>query len=114
MSYGQQFTLHDDIQKIIQTLYSNKTHGHDVISSWTVKLFDASFCKPLELIFKSYLERGKFPLKSRKENVVPAHKKEISKYSKITSPYLCFPLPGKYLKEYLERDTMTVWNLARS
>ena len=43
-----------------------KTHGHDMISIQVVKLSDASLCKPLELIFKSCLESGKFPLEWKK------------------------------------------------
>ena len=55
------FTI-DVILKIIRNLDPNKAHGHDVISIRMVKLCDASLCKPLELIFKSCLESGKFPL----------------------------------------------------
>ena len=46
-----------------------------MISTRMAKLCDASFCKPLELIFKSCLESGKFPLEWKKANVVPTHKK---------------------------------------
>ena len=35
-----------------------------------------SACKPLEIIFKSFLESGPFPLQWKKTNIVPAvHKK---------------------------------------
>ena len=51
----------DDILKIIRNLDPNKAHGHD-ISIRMVKLCDASLCKPLELIFKSCVESGKFAL----------------------------------------------------
>ena len=46
-----------------------------MISILMVKPCDASLCKSLELIFKSSLESGKFPLEWKKANVVPAHKK---------------------------------------
>ena len=68
----------DDILKIIRNLDPNKVHGHDMIRIRMVKLCDASLCKPLELIFKSYLESGKFPLEWKKANVVPAYKKAIT------------------------------------
>ena len=42
----------DDTLKIIKNFDPNKAHGHDMISIRTVKLYDASLCKPLELIFK--------------------------------------------------------------
>ena len=71
----------DDILKIIRNLDPNKAHGHDMISIQMVKLFDASLCKPLEQIFKSCLESGKFLLEWKKANVVFLHiKKEISNY----------------------------------
>ena len=90
----------DDILKIIKNLDPNKAHSHDIISTRKVKLCDASLCKLLELIFKSCLESGNFPLEWKKQMSLLHTKKEISKYWKITVPYLCFPLPEKYLKEY--------------
>ena len=65
----------DDILKIIKNFDPNKAHGHDMISIQMVKLCDASLCKPLDLMFKSCLESGKFPLEWKKANVVSAHKK---------------------------------------
>ena len=70
----------DDILKIIKNLDPNKAQGHDMISIRKVKLCDASLCKQTELIFKSCLESGKFPLEWKKANVVPNIKKEISNY----------------------------------
>ena len=90
----------DDILKIIKNLDPNKAHGHDMINIRIVKLCDTSRYKPLELIFKSRLESGKFPLEWKKQMSFLHTKKEISKYWKITVPHLCFPLPEKYLKEY--------------
>ena len=37
-----------------------------------LRICDAFNCKPLELIFRSYLENGKFPTEWKKANVVPA------------------------------------------
>ena len=57
-------TIHftsDDILKIINNLDLYKAHGHDMISIQMIKICDASICKPLELIFTSCLENGKFP-----------------------------------------------------
>ena len=44
-------------------------------SIWMIKICDASICKPLELIFRSCLETGKFQLNGKKANLVLAHKK---------------------------------------
>ena len=71
-------TIHftsDDILKIIKNLDPNKAHGHDMISIRMIKICDASIYKPIEIIFRSCLENGKFPTEWEKPNVVPVHKK---------------------------------------
>ena len=65
----------DGIAKIIKNLNPNKAHGFDMISIRILKICGDSILKPLELIFKSSLENGKFPIKWKKANVVPVHKK---------------------------------------
>ena len=51
-----------------------------------LKICDASICKPLELIFLSYLENRKFLTKWKKSNLVLAHtKKDEQNYR----PILC-------------------------
>ena len=68
----------DDILKIIQNLDSEKVHGFDRISIQMLKTRGPSICKPLEIIFKSCLEKGIFPLERKKANVAPVHKKMIN------------------------------------
>ena len=68
----------DDIAKIIKNLNPNKAHGFDMISIRMIKICGESILKPLELIFKSCLENGKFPIEWKKANVVPVHKKIIN------------------------------------
>ena len=65
----------DEILEIIKNPGPNKAHGHDMISIRMIKICDASICNPLELIFRSRLENGKFPTEWEKANVVPANKK---------------------------------------
>ena len=55
------FSKKDNLQ-IIRNLESNKAHGHDMISIRMLKLCGDSICKPLELIFKTCLRNGRFPL----------------------------------------------------
>ena len=66
-----------------------------------VKLCDASLCKPLELIFKSCLESGKFPLEWKKANVVPAHKKGDIQLLKNYRPMSLLPIAGKIFERIL-------------
>ena len=65
----------DDIANIIKNLNPNKAHGFDMISIRMLKICGDSILKPLELIFKSCIESGKFPIEWKKANVVPVHKK---------------------------------------
>ena len=64
----------DDILKIIQNIDSEKAHGYDRTSIRMLKICGPSICKPLEMISKSCLESGIFPLEWKKANVVPVHK----------------------------------------
>ena len=52
----------DGIAKIIKNLNPNKAHGFDMISIRKLKICGNSILKPLELIFKSYIETGKFTI----------------------------------------------------
>ena len=66
----------DNIAKIIKNLNPNKAHGFDIISIHMLKICSDSILKPLELIFKSCIENGKFLIKWKKANFVPVHKKK--------------------------------------
>ena len=91
----------DDILNIIRNLDLNKAHGHDMISIRMVKLCDISLCKPLELIIKSCLESGKFPLEWKKANVVPAYKKGDKQLLKNYRPISLLPIAGKIFERIL-------------
>ena len=61
----------DDIANIIKNLDSNKSHDHDNISIRMLKICGVSICKPLEVIFRTCLNYGKFSEEWKKANVVP-------------------------------------------
>ena len=63
-----------DLSKIITNLDPNKSHGHDMISILMRKLCSDSVLPPLELTFKSCLERDTFPSEWRKANSSGAQK----------------------------------------
>ena len=65
----------NDIANIIRNLNPNKAHGFAMISIRMLKICGDSILKPLELIFKSCIESGKFPIEWKKANAVPVHKK---------------------------------------
>ena len=64
-----------------------------------VKLCDASLCNPLELIFKSCLESGKFSFELKKANGVSANKKGDKQIFKNGGSIYLLPIAGKNLKE---------------
>ena len=52
----------ENILRIINNLDPNKAHGHDEISIRMLKICGDSICRPLNIIFKTCLRTGKFPL----------------------------------------------------
>ena len=94
-----------DILQIIRNLDSNKAHGHDMISIRMLKLCGDSICKPLELIFKTCLRNGRFPLEWKKANVVPIHKKDDKQTIKNYLLVSLLPISGKIFERLLY-DTM--------
>ena len=69
-----------NIEKVIQSLDSNKSHGHDMISIRMLNICGKSIIKPLLIIYKKCLEKGCFPDEWKKVNVVPVHKKLTSSF----------------------------------
>ena len=65
--------------KLISGLNLHKAHGHDGISIRMVKLGDLTITKPLSIIYKTCLEEGVFPDDWKKGNIIPVHKKTLSK-----------------------------------
>ena len=63
----------EDILKIINSLDSSKAHGHDAISIRMLRICGSSVCRPLQIIYKSFLNRRKLPQERKKANVVPIH-----------------------------------------
>ena len=85
----------DGFLKIIRNLDPNKAHEHNMISSRMIKICDTSICSPLQLIFQSCLESGKFPNEWKKANVAPVHKKGGKEILKNYRPISLLPIAGK-------------------
>ena len=82
----------EGILKIMNNLDPNKTHGHDEISIRILKICSSSVCRPMQIICKSYLDRGKFPKEWKRANVVPVKKKndkQLVKHPSISILPLC-------------------------
>ena len=93
------------ILQIIRNLGSNEAHGHDMISICMLKLYGDWICKPQEIIFKTCLRNGRFPLEWKKANVVPIHRKVHKQTIKNYHPVSLRPICGKIFEPLLY-DTM--------
>ena len=76
-----------------------------MISIGMLKRCGDSICKPLELIFKTCLRNGRFPLEWKKANVVPIHKKGDEQTIKNYRPVSFLPICWKIF-EHLLYDTI--------
>ena len=102
MSHCRQFTLQvNNILTIIKNIDQNTAHDHDMVSIGMVKLCNATFCKPFELIFKSCLKSGKLPFEWKTANVVPAHKKGDKETLQNYHPIYLLPITGKIFERIL-------------
>ena len=90
-----------DLEKVVQSLDSNKAHGHDMISIRMLKICGESTIKPLLIIYKKCLEKDCFPNERKKANVVPAHKENEKQLLKNYRPISLLPICGKVLEKLL-------------
>ena len=86
-----------DILQIINHQDSNKAHGHDMISIHMLKLCAEAICRPLNIIFKTYLNTGRFPSEWKKGHVVTIHKKDDKRNVKNYRPVSLLPICSKIL-----------------
>lgn len=63
----------------------NKAHIHDVISIRVLRICGDLIRQPLEIIFKTCLGFGTFPLERKKANVISIHKKGNKQINGICS-----------------------------
>ena len=91
----------DDIAKIIQNLNPNKAHGFDMISIRILKICGDATLKPLELIFISCIESGKFPSNGKKLMLSQFIKKTKKQLIENYRPILLLPVFGKILEQLI-------------
>ena len=85
----------DDITNVIKIQNSNKSADIDNLSIPVLKICTALVCKPLEIILRSSLNRGKPPVEWKRANDVPVFKKGDKQCVKITALYPCY----QYVKD---------------
>ena len=95
---------------LINNLDSNKAHGHDEISIRMLKICGSSVRRPLQIIYKSCLDRGKFPQEWKKANVVPVHKKNDKQLVKNYRHISLLPIYGKIFERILYNSLFNFLN----
>ena len=98
----------ENILGIMNNLDPNKADGHDEISIRMLKICGDSICRPLNIIFKTCLRTGKFPLEWKKANIVPIHKKgdeqAVKNYLTVCGKIFERLLYNEMLTFFLEND----------
>ena len=89
----------DEISNIIRDLDTNKAHGQDKVSISMLRIFGNAICKPLDIIYKEYLNLGVYPLEWKKRNILPIHNNGDKQCLKNYRPVSLFPIcvkPGDF------------------
>ena len=96
----------EGILQIINKLGQNKAHGHDEISIRMSKICGDSVCRPLNIIFKTSLRTGKYPLEWKKANIVPIHKKGDKQAIINYRPVSLLPICSKIFERLLYNEML--------
>ena len=72
-----------------------------MISIRMLKLCGEAICRPLNIIFKTCLNTGKFPSEWKKGNVAPIHKKDDKQNVKNYRPVSLLPICGKIFERLI-------------
>ena len=91
----------NDIHNIIKSLDTSKAHGYDGISIRMIKIFGASICKPLEILYRHCLDIHTFPKCWKKANVIPIHKKDEKNLLKNYRPISLLPVFSKIFERLI-------------
>lgn len=80
-----------EVRNIIRGLGTNKAYGPDKISIRMLKICGNATGKPLEIIYKEYLNLGLFPLQWKKEHIAPVNKNGDKQNLRATDQCHYFP-----------------------
>ena len=100
----------EDILQIINNLDSAKADGHDEIRIKMLKICSSSVGRPLQIIYKSCLNRGKFLQEWKKSNVVPVLKKNEKHLVKNDPSIPLLPIYCKIFERILYNSSFNFLN----
>ena len=95
--------------KFIRDFNLNKTHGHDMLSIWMIKLCGNSICKSISIIFNDCLNMGKFRHERKKANVVATHMKGNKQSLKNYRPLSLLPIYSKIFEQLIHSKMYTIF-----
>ena len=96
-------------KKFIADFNLNKTHGHDMISIWMIKVCGNSICKPISIIFNDCLNKGKFRHEWKKANVLATHMKGNKQSLKNYRPLSLLPICTKISEQLIYSKMYTIF-----
>ena len=91
----------DNILSVIRKLDPNKAHVGDQISIRMIQICDKAICKPLHLIYSSYIESGIFPTEWKMAIAVPIHKEDDKQNVKNYRPVSLLPIFSKIFERLI-------------
>ena len=91
----------DDIKCIIKTLNPKKAHGWDEISIRMIKMASDNIAKPISIIYTNCINKGIFPDKWKRANVIPIHKKDKKNIVKNYRPISLLPIFSKVFEQLI-------------
>ena len=74
-----------------------------------VQIFDKAICKPLHLIFSSFIESGIFPNEWKMANVVPIHKRDDKQNVKNYRRFALLPIFRKTFERLIYNENVLIF-----
>ena len=94
----------EEVHDILKVLKTNKAHGPDDISVSMIQLCGRDLCKPLQFIFQTILNTGKFPDQWKEANVTPVHKKKDKQTVSNYRPISLLPIFAKVFERIIYKN----------
>ena len=92
-------TSEDEISRLLASLKSKNSDGHDGISNKIIKEIQPALCKPLRMLFNHSLRNGIFPDYYKKADMVPLHKSKCKQTKTNYRPVSLLPVLSKILEK---------------
>ena len=99
-----------EIDRIISSLQSKTSHGHDGLTNKLLKELKPALIPPLCILFNMSLTNGIFPDIYKKSDVVPLHKSKSRTYVNNYRPISLLPVISKILEKIMHKRIYSFLN----